>query len=824
MEPLVVPPPGMSTSSGSEGVRMRPSAIAPCQAVVCLLIAATLLITAGNALSEPYVYEIAANVDDGTEVNSTWYESGYASFCNTAGRSFAKHFIAGLRFHVPDLEQGQEVSYARIRFPAWGGIVDSRVGLILRGVDEDNPEPLSSGRLPSGLPKTDAAAEWDVVHEWKWPGLNIPLYYSGPDIAPVLNELLARPGWGTGPEGKTMIMTLEDHDSPSGQINTLYFEDYGMPKFNTNTAVLEVFPTVEDAFVAPPILGRPTASSVTLNALNLMSIDFYIDYGTQPGIYDYYTIPILGHPAGEPLETTVYGLLPDQRYYYRTRCREAGLGAYATSPERTFHTRRAAGSEFTFTIQADAQIHDALHDETEFEEGCRLYEVSLANALQDSPDFHIDLGDLANTELAGRDASTAEEALERYLTQRRLIGLLAHSAPFYLVIGNHEGEQGWRAMNDDDSLEVWSTIARKKVIPNPSPNAFYSGGQDSVPGCGHRENYYAWTWGDALLVVLDPFWHTTTKPHNYFDDGYVGSNDAWDWTLGEEQYNWLYDTLHNSDAAWKFVFSHHITGGVMSGGELLSPYGRGGIEAARFSVEGLPSYEWGGENASGNCVFDLKRPGWSHGPIHDIFVSEGVDIFFHGHDHCFVEQVLDGVVYQTCPIPWDIDYGCGFFAECNYTHGVIHENSGHLRVRVYPDGVKVEYVRSVLPEDEPVDDGGVPVYNGDVFRTYFLGSAGVARDPAGGPSGRLLPPSPNPSAGEVRLRFHVPAAGRISMQIFDTRGRLVRVVADEVVGAGEHDLAWDGTGPGAEPVAPGVYCCRFRTDGHIETRKIVLLR
>jgi|GEM_PF-807140 len=803
---------------------MRPSAYSAGRLTAYLLLVAGLLLAAGESRSEPYAYMIQDNADDGTQVHSNWYESGYASYCDVIGRSFAKSFIAGMRFHVPDIEQGQEVKYARLRFAAQGGNVNSYLGLVIRGVDEDSPEPPSSERLPSDLPKTSAIAGWEIIQEWKSSCFNLPLYYSSPDIAPVLNEILARPGWGSGPEGKTLILTVEDFNTPSADINTLYFEDFGMPLRERSPAILEIYPTVGDAFIAPPILGRPTATSVTVNALNLMSIDFYIDYGLQPGVYDYYTIPITGHPPGEPIDLAIYGLIPNRKYYYRVRYREAGVGPYAEGPEAVFHTQRPPDSEFTFTIQADAQIHDALYNEAEYAEGCSLYTVTLANALLDTPDFHLDMGDFSNTDLRGRDAMTPEEALDRYLVQRRFIGLLAHSAPFFLVLGNHEGEQGWRAMNEDDSLEVWSTCARKQVIPNPMPNAFYGGSLDETPGCGIRENYYSWEWGDALFVVLDPFWYTTTKPHNYFDDGYTGSNDAWDWTLGEDQYNWLYDTLHDSDATWKFVFCHHMTGGVMSGGMFPTPYGRGGIEAAKFSVEGLPSYEWGGENRDGADLFDVKRPGWSHGPVHDILVNEGVDIFFHGHDHCFAKQDLDGVVYQTCPVPWDPDYSSGFLEDGGYTHGVLHENSGHLRVTVYPDGVKVDYVRSVLPGDEPIMDDGVPVYNRDIFYTYYLGSAGVADKPAVILPARLLPPSPNPSTGGVTLRLEMPVVSLVRLEVFDSQGRLVRVVADRVMPAGSHRIRWDGAGLFGQPAVPGVYYCRLEAGGHTETRKIVLLR
>jgi hypothetical protein len=89
-------------------------------------------------------------------------------------------------------------------------------------------------------------------------------------------------------------------------------------------------------------------------------------------------------------------------------------------------------------------------------------------------------------------------------------------------------------------------------------------------------------------------------------------------------------------------------------------------------------------------------------PIHDYLVSNGVTIFVHGHDHVFVKQELDGVVYQECPTPSDAMYGSGHFA---YMYGDLVPNSGHLRVTVSPCEVAVDYVRAFLPGDGP--DGEV---------------------------------------------------------------------------------------------------------------------
>jgi hypothetical protein len=201
---------------------------------------------------------------------------------------------------------------------------------------------------------------------------------------------------------------------------------------------------------------------------------------------------------------------------------------------------------------------------------------------------------------------------------------------------------------------------------------------------------------------------------------YAPSLDGWDWTLGKAQYDWLYDTLHKSRATWKFVFTHHMTGGVLGGKRGVSPYGRGGIDAAKFSVCGRPSFEWGGEDSTGSHVFETKRPGWSHGPIHDLLVEAGADILFRGHDHAFVYEELDGVVYQTCPQPANDAYSDGEYRPAFYSTGIPRNNSGHIRVCVTPDSVRVDYVRSVLPEDEPLTENGETISNGATSYSYTL--------------------------------------------------------------------------------------------------------
>ena len=65
-----------------------------------------------------------------------------------------------------------------------------------------------------------------------------------------------------------------------------------------------------------------------------------------------------------------------------------------------------------------------------------MYQRTLANALADAPDFHVDLGDTFMTE----KHDNRENAARQYLAQRFYFGGLCHSAPLFLVLGNHDVE------------------------------------------------------------------------------------------------------------------------------------------------------------------------------------------------------------------------------------------------------------------------------------------------------------------------------------------------------------------------------------------------
>jgi hypothetical protein len=432
------------------------------------------------------------------------------------------------------------------------------------------------------------------------------------------------------------------------------------------------------------ILSRPESNSVTLSILAYEDLEGVVAYGLRAGDYAV-RMPSQQFKKGVPVELVVGGLTPNSRYYYQFRRRAAGARQFNDNPEYTFHTARPPDSTFAFTMTADSHLDEHTSP--------AVYERTLINIRAERPDFHIDLGNLFMTDKhAGRD-----EAVRQYLAQRYYLGQIGPSAPILLALSTHDGENSKYDDGSADCLAVWSCLMRKRYFPNPVPDDFYTGNSAPVPHCGLPQNYYAWQWGDALFVVLDPFRYSL-RPR--------GSGDGWAWSLGPAQYRWLSQTLEQSRARFKFVFVHNL----LCGGQAA----RGGVEVAAFN-------EWGGKNADGSDGFKEHRPGWDM-PVHQLLVRNHVAAVFKAHDNFFARQELDGIVYQMIPQPsFAGNDRIGDLENYGYKQGTFLGNSGHVRVIVAPEKVTVEYVRSRLPADETKQHK-----NGEIACRYSISAASTS--------------------------------------------------------------------------------------------------
>lgn len=99
------------------------------------------------------------------------------------------------------------------------------------------------------------------------------------------------------------------------------------------------------------------------------------------------------------------------------------------------------------------------------------------------------------------------------------------------------------------------------------------------------------------------------------------------------------------------------------------------------------------------------------------------------------------------------------------------------------------------------------------------GAGNESLAPAGGAPALTLASRPRP--GGALLRFALIREGEVKVQVFDIAGRRVATLVDGFRAAGEHEIAWDGTGE-AGRVGSGMYFARI-TSADQQARATVIL-
>ena len=407
---------------------------------------------------------------------------------------------------------------------------------------------------------------------------------------------------------------------------------------------------------APPLVGRPTDDSVVLSVVaGAHAIELEIRL-TPSG-----EAPITTSLAPQAaLDLRLTGLAPGTDTAYTVIAREGDRTEEATG---RFVTQRAPGSPFSFAVLSDTHLpvpapewFDTTHSDL-FQLEIQDYlaarreigdviQQAMTSIRERRVDFIVGLGDLVHFYHGFNDPfPTSAIAEYGYLDLRRHLGVATAEAAFFSVVGNWEGESGWHP----ERLQAHARNARMKYLPNPDEATYPEGGSP-------RQDYYAWTWGDALLVVLNVASYTPTKHTMSPDDDGTAS----DWTLGRDQLAWFEATLARSQESFKIVFIHHPVGG-RGGDDENSAYGRGGGRAAAV-----------GEQAE----------------VHRLMLAHGVRLFFYGHDHVFTDMLVDGIHYTlpgSAGAPWKFDT-----AETGYED--YDEASGFGLVHVSPETLEVELI------------------------------------------------------------------------------------------------------------------------------------
>ncbi len=117
------------------------------------------------------------------------------------------------------------------------------------------------------------------------------------------------------------------------------------------------------------------------------------------------------------------------------------------------------------------------------------------------------------------------------------------------------------------------------------------------------------------------------------------------------------------------------------------------------------------------------------------------------------------------------------------------------------------------------------VYNVNEIRYSEL-TTGVEGEPPTPlrPRVMLMPASPNPARGVVKISYSLTASTHVSLGVFDVSGKLVRPLFEGGRPEGTHTVVWDTKDRSGKPVANGVYFYRLMTGNYTATRKLAIIR
>ena len=82
---------------------------------------------------------------------------------------------------------------------------------------------------------------------------------------------------------------------------------------------------------------------------------------------------------------------------------------------------------------------------------------------------------------------------------------------------------------------------------------------------------------------------------------------------------------------------------------------------------------------------------------------------------------------------------------------------------------------------------------------------------------------PNPCAISTTIRYHLEQEGMVSIRILDLSGKVVRLLVNEALPAGEGQLRWDGTDENGNRLSNGTYICEVKSVAGTRAQKILLV-
>ncbi|MGB2697540.1 MAG: FlgD immunoglobulin-like domain containing protein, partial [Candidatus Zixiibacteriota bacterium] len=147
--------------------------------------------------------------------------------------------------------------------------------------------------------------------------------------------------------------------------------------------------------------------------------------------------------------------------------------------------------------------------------------------------------------------------------------------------------------------------------------------------------------------------------------------------------------------------------------------------------------------------------------------------------------------------------------------------SDNQRVELSPDQtIKLSF--STLPEDTSKQRGFLFVAKG--YYEKLVTPSDQPQDMARTHTPTMSQNYPNPFNLSTEIRFTIPNAAKVTLNIYNILGQKVATLVNEEKEAGTHTIFWDGRGKSGVEVASGIYFYQLKAGDFKELKKMLLIK
>jgi len=213
------------------------------------------------------------------------------------------------------------------------------------------------------------------------------------------------------------------------------------------------------------------------------------------------------------------------------------------------------------------------------------------------------------------------------------------------------------------------------------------------------------------------------------------------------------------------------------------------VEAIGFDTLGLRRTEAQIPSSNDQVYLDILAR------FDSVVTSENIDISV-GYNHYGAAGLITG-----CQIPMmSFTQSSSYYNSHIWTHG---DSMAYFDFPVFHDRVRAIVAMAAYTAENGAPDLSPSAVSHEGVPECFT----------------LFPNYPNPFNPATTIRYSLPEANRVILNIYDITGRMVEQIINQHTPAGYHTISWDATG-----YSSGIYIARMQARDVVKTQKMVLMK